>query len=515
MTSSKHIVIVGGGTAGWMAANLMAHQWIKLGFKISLIESTKIGTVGVGEGSTPFLKEFFQTLNIPEKVWMPACNATYKCGIRFPDWSTVNQQNSYFHPFYSDIDSELAKSFFQQCNLKRAGESAFTNPDDYFVTSALANNRKAPKSTKYPDDSLTYGYHFDAELLGAFLKQHAIHLGVSHINDSVTKTIVDRNGDIAILQTQEHGVVRGDFFVDCSGFKGLLIQDVLGESLISCKNHLYNDSAVAIPTPHEHMETMPCETVSKALKYGWVWHIPLMNRMGNGYVYCSDYISKEQAEEELRELLGEQAVGQPARHLHWQPGRIEQHWKNNCIAIGLSQGFLEPLEAPMLYIVQRSIEGFIEHYQSGGFSNKNKQIFNDEINNIIDGTRDYLQAHYKVNTRTDTQYWIDNRNNTSTSPILDNLLLGWQQDSNFDEIIHDHMPHLAYLKTSWYCLLAGKGYFSNIHENKLVNNKAAKINKEVKALCQKKSGLFQDHWQYLNSNHSLNSALKPKDISLK
>lgn len=506
MTPSKHIIIVGGGTAGWMAANLMAHQWIKLGFKISLIESTKIGTVGVGEGSTPFLKEFFETLNIPEKIWMPACNATYKCGIRFPNWSTVAHQTSYFHPFYSDIDSKLAKTFFDQCNIRRCGKPAVTNPDDYFVTSALAKNKKAPKFLQHSTESLTYGYHFDAELLGSFLKQHALNLGVNHINDSVINTVLDSNGNIAILQTQQHGTIRGDFFVDCSGFKGLLIQEALGESITSYKKHLYNDSAVAIQTPHQQIKSMPCETVSKALKYGWVWHIPLMNRMGNGYVYSSDYVSKEQAEQELRDLLGERAKEQPARHLHWQPGRITQHWKKNCVAIGLSQGFLEPLEAPMLYIVQRSIEGFIENFQNSGFTNSKRKQFNDDINNVIDGTRDYLQAHYKINTRNDSQYWVDNRNNTSMSSVLNDVLQGWQCKDNFDEIIHKNMPHLAYLKTSWYCLLAGKSFFSNLADHQVKSNDSINDNMEIKAICQKKADLFQDHWQYLTSNFISNSA---------
>ena len=511
MKIPKHIIILGGGTAGWMAANLMANQWIKLGFKITLVESTKIGTVGVGEGSTPYLKELFQTLNIPENVWMSACNATYKCGIRFPDWSTINQQSSYFHPFYSDIDSEQAQIFFQQCNEKRVGKSAFTNPDDYFVTSALANSQKAPKSPVDLDDNLTYGYHFDAELLGEFLKQHALKLGVIHINDSVINTITDRTGDIAILQTHQHGAIRGDFFIDCSGFKGVLIQQVLGESLISCKDHLYNDSAVAIPTLHDDLNVMPCETVSKALKYGWVWHIPLINRIGNGYVYSSDYINKEQAEQELRELLGDKAKGQPARHLHWQPGRIEQHWKNNCVAIGLSQGFLEPLEAPMLHIVQRSIEEFIEQFQNGGFTNSYRQKFNDKINNIIDGTRDYLQTHYKINTRKDTQYWIDNRHNPNTSSVLSELLDGWRSDGNFDQIIHKNMPNLAYLKTSWYCILAGKGYFSENETNQQSACNVVNSNREMKYQCQKKAESFPDHRQYLTTLFTSDSASLLKD----
>ncbi|WP_199611145.1 tryptophan halogenase family protein [Flocculibacter collagenilyticus] len=504
-TIPKHIVIVGGGTAGWMSANLMAHKWRELGVKITLIESKKMGTLGVGEGSTPFLKDFFQTLNIPEHVWMPACNATYKCGIRFPDWSTVANNTSYFHPFYSDIDGELAQRFFYNANTKRNGENAPTNPDSFFVTSALANAKKAPKALNHDTEhSLSYGYHFDAELLGQFLSKHAISLGVKHIDDTITQVIANKVGDIALLNTEKHGPIRAGFFVDCSGFKGLLIQDALGEKLTSYKDYLFNDSAVAIPTLHDGLSGMACETVSKALKHGWVWHIPLINRMGNGYVYSSAHSSKEAAELELRELLGDKAIGQKALHLHWQPGRIENHWKKNCVAIGLSQGFLEPLEAPMLYLVQRSIESFIEKFTQGSFTDEYQQAFNNEINNIIDGTRDYLQAHYKINSRNDTQYWKDCRENTMLSPVLVDLLDSWKAAGNFDMALERNMAKLAYLKTSWYCLLAGKSFFNE--SNQLSPSAEALKHQDIAAEKSHSSAMkFYDHLEYLQRFHNKES----------
>ena len=486
----KNIVILGGGSAGWMAANLIALRLKKFAIKITVIESSKKGTVGVGEGSTPYLREFFEQLNIPEYEWMPACNATYKCGIRFPDWAPASEQSSYFHPFYSDADGTLAQQFFSQCNNRRQGHAAATNPDDYFITTYLANNKKAPKADVTLEGELTYGYHFDAVLLGEFLRAHAIKLGVHHIDDEVTDIICNKAGDIAILQTEKSGPIRGDFFVDCSGFNGLLIQQTLGEKIQSFQDYLFNDSAVAIQTPHDNLNSLMCETESKATKHGWTWHIPLMNRMGNGYVYSSAHISKEQAEQELRELLGEQAEGKSALHLKWQPGRIEQHWKQNCVAIGLSQGFLEPLEAPMLYIIQRSIEEFIAHLIKGQLSSRFSSDFNDKINQIIDGTKDYLQAHYKLNTRQDSEYWRQCRDNPVMSDTLSDLLSAWQSTDNFDQALQTHNDKLSYLKTSWYCLFAGKGAFSDSNLMQRDNSRASNELAELVAP-------FPDHFLYL------------------
>lgn len=498
IAAPKHIVIVGGGTAGWMAANLLAHHWSgRYSTKISLIESTSIGTIGVGEGSTPYLKAFFDTLGISESTWMPACNATYKCGISFPHWSTNKGYETYFHPFYSDHDGPLAKQFFALCNARRSGENVRAHPDDFFVSAELAKRCKAPKYQQTSNTEQVYAYHFDAELLGQFLRQRAIQLGVNHIDDKVEKVHVGKNGNIAILETQCSGPLRGDFFIDCSGFKGLLIQQTLGESVTSYSPFLFNDSAVAISTPLPDKPALSSETVSKALKCGWVWHIPLFNRFGNGYVYSSKYISEQEAENELRSLLGESANGKTALHLHWQPGRIEQHWKNNCVAIGLSQGFLEPLEAPMLFIVQKSIERFIASFEQAGFNDTNQSAYNIEINNMIDGTRDYLQAHYLLNSRQDSVYWRDCRNNSNRSPTLDKLLRSWLSGDNFDQTLHESMDKLAYLKTSWYCMLAGKAHYNNTKSTKpeMITQSIA----QARLVRNEHAEKFHDHQQYLQS----------------
>ncbi len=468
-----------------MAANLLAYKFSKWHCKITLVESSKIPTIGVGEGSTPYLKEFFETLEIPESEWMPECNATYKCGIRFPDWVTSSTQPSYFHPFYSDIDGPYAQQFFTACEKRRQGQTQHTNPDSYFVTSALSKHFKAPIRAN-GSSGLTYGYHFDAALMARFLKGNALKLGVKHIDDTVKKAHLSAAGEIAILETESRRPIRGDLFIDCTGFKGLLIKEALGEELTSYQDYLFCDSAIAIQSEKVDGNIKP-ETVSQGMSAGWMWRIPLSNRFGNGYVYSSKYLSEKEAEVELREKLNLRAEQGDALKVRWQPGRIQQHWKQNCIAVGLSQGFLEPLEAPMLFIIQRTIEGFIEHYINGGFSEANRTTFNNEINTMVDGTRDYLQGHYKLNSRTDSQFWKDCRNNQTMSPPLRDILSQWKTAGNFDLILDKHQHQLAYLKTSWYCLLAGHDYFLDRASSSEIPDKA--ILQELNSIV---SG-FKDH----------------------
>lgn len=491
----KKILIVGGGTAGWMAAIHMQDAWGDKGVDISLIESPGIGIVGVGEGTTPLLHEFYTRLGIPESEWMPPCNATYKCGISFPDWSTVEGYKTYFHPFFSDLDKSFIQHFWDNCNLRRSGHDIPAHPDDYFVTTALSRQFRSPiPKHKLPDASL-YGYHFDAGLMGEFLKQKATERGVTLIQDTITDVKVDRHGNIAHVKTEDHGKIKADFFVDCSGFKGLLIRQALGEESISSRDYMFNDSAIAIPTPLKGKDRIMSETISRAMKYGWVWHIPLSNRIGNGYVYSSDYVSKEDAEAEFREYLGADAEGVKALHLHWNPGRLEHHWKNNCVAIGLSQGFLEPLEALMINVIQRSIEGFTEYFEKGGFTDKHCREFNDKVNNFIDGIRDYLQLHYKCNSRDDTDYWRDNRENPNMSPQLAAVLNAWDGNEGIDRVLFENINQQVYQRTSWYCLLAGMGRFPDPTKGTL--RLPARNQKRARESSEEQAQHFWPHAEYL------------------
>jgi flavin-dependent dehydrogenase len=461
------ILIVGGGTAGWMAALHMQNAWGDKGVDICLIESPTIGTVGVGEGTTPLLRRFYARLDIPESEWMPACNATYKCGISFPGWSTVEGYESYFHPFFSNRDKGYAQNFRESCKLRRNGHDIPAHPDDYFLTTALARQQRAPIPKNKPATESMYGYHFDATLMGEFLKGKATQRGVTLIQDTITEVKIDQQGDISHVETGKHGKIKADLFVDCSGFKGLLIRKAMGEKPNSTKAYMFNDSAIAIPTPINNQGEIMSETISKAMKHGWVWHIPLSNRMGNGYVYSSDYISKEEVETEFREYLGKGAEGVKAQHLRWSPGRLENHWKNNCVAIGLSQGFLEPLEALMINVIQTSIEGFTDCFERGQFTARYQVNFNSQVNGFFDAMLDYLQLHYKLNSRDDSAYWRDNRDNTNMSAQLAGILNAWDGNENIDDVLSSNFNQQVYPPLSWYCMLAGMGRFPEAVEGPL------------------------------------------------
>ncbi|MFK8052552.1 MAG: tryptophan halogenase family protein [Woeseiaceae bacterium] len=503
MTKAPKILIVGGGTAGWMAANLLQHLWADKGADITLIESTVVGTVGVGEGTTPRVKDYFDLLGIPEKEWMPACNATYKCGISFPGWSEAPGYDTYCHPFYSQIDADGATNFFKNANLRREGYDVAAHPDSYFISSHLGRECRAPIGKQPLPHKKFYGYHFDAALLGNYLRQRGVTEGVTLIDDVIHEVHQNDNGDIAGVSTENNGRFDADFFIDCSGFKGLLIRQTLDEPYISYRDYLFNDAAVAMPTPIDVNAQMPAETVSAAITHGWVWHIPLSHRYGNGYVYCSDYLSPDEAEAELRALLGPSANDAKALHLKWQPGTIREHWKRNCLALGLSQGFLEPLEAPMLNVIQFTLESFARRFENAGFDATPQPEFNDLVNGLVDGTRDYLQMHYLAASRSDTAYWRDVRANPHQSDSLKEILAAWDGEESFDRLVGPKLDKHPYKRASWYCLLSGMGRYREA-DKKALRLPQKKHARSLEA-CRNAVDHYHEHRPYLDTLYEAES----------
>ncbi|MBT9491761.1 MAG: tryptophan 7-halogenase [Paucibacter sp.] len=501
-TAPQHIVIIGGGTAGWMTANLLAHQWGRLGTRVTLIESSEIGIIGVGEGSTPYLRLFFERLGITEREWMPTCNATFKCGIRFPGWSSVPGYEQYVHPFFNQEDLAVGSEMFTNARLRRRGSVADANPQDFFIAAELARQRKAPHYLPRADGkaapSTDYAYHFDAGLLGTFLKAHARKLGVSHQIDTVARVDRHENGDIAELLMHSGSLVAGDLFIDCSGFRGLLINQALGEPFVPFKDNLFNDRAIAIPSALDEREDIASETTSTALRHGWVWQIPLSSRYGNGYVYASDFVSPEQAELELRQHMGAAAHNREARHLSMRVGRVEQHWRNNCLAIGLSQGFIEPLEATALMLIQFSVERFIELMEQGEFSRRHQARFNQRINQMFEGVRDYVVGHYRLNTRNDSDYWRANRAHGHVSDRLASILEVWDQGGDFEAELTRHGEALIYQRPSWYCLLAGMGRFpASLQALSAATRTSTLTGEQARAAIARTSRQFFGHGDYL------------------
>ena len=490
------ILIVGGGTAGWMAAALMAHAWAGRGAEITLLESDVIGIIGVGEGSTPKMRRFFDKLGVPEAEWMPRCNATYKCGIRFPAWSTRKGFESYYHPFFAAQDDATIRAFFNNLSLRNRNFDVAAHPDAFFVSNYLAENRRAPvpEGGQYQTD---YAYHFDATLIGELLKEKSMAMGVRHLVDTVTSVARDEAGPIRAVETEKHGTVEADFFVDCTGFAGLLLQKTLGVPFQSFSDILFNDRAVALPTPVEADGTLPSETVSTALKCGWVWKIPLQNRFGNGYVYSSRFLSEDEAEQELRAHIGLENDPAPARHLKMRVGRVDRPWAENCLAVGLSQGFVEPLEATALMIVQDTIENFIGAFEAGGFGPGKREEFNTRVNKIFDGVKDYIFMHYKLNSRTDTDYWIENRENENLSDVVREVLAVWKKGGDLLEVLKARSGDLVYSPTSWFCILAGMGHFPRRPKKPKPNQQISDL-KAIHAYCADLATRFPDHRQAMD-----------------
>ena len=464
----KNIVILGGGTAGWMAANLLQKKWRQRGIQISVVESPDIGIIGVGEGSTPLLKEFFDSLEISESEWMPQCNATYKNGISFNDWSTVPGYESYFHPFPCSLDFATFGFLYKYTELRRKGADVLAHPNRFSLMAGLTERKLAPLPAENFPFHFQYGYHFDSVLIGKFLREKAKESGVSHIEATVEKVEQESDGSIKSLLLNTGQILSGDFFVDCSGFASILLQKTLKVPFVSFSENLFNDSAVAIPTDIE--TEIPAETLSTALSNGWAWKIPLTNRFGNGYVFSSKYCSPDEAETELRSHLNILESDVEARHLKMKVGRVQETWAKNCVAVGLSQGFIEPLEATALQFVYSTIEQFSQALEEGNFSGKNRDEFNARMNANFEGVRDYIVLHYKTNSRSDSQYWIDNRENQKISDNLRAMIECWYAIEDTQEALTRLNIGSYYSQRSWTCLLAGVGVFPK-QENLVIPDK--------------------------------------------
>lgn len=487
----KKILIVGGGTAGWMAANLIAKSWQGLGVEVCLIESPDIGIIGVGEGSTPQLKGFMDYLGIAERDWMPACHASYKVGIRFDGWSTKPGFSSYFHPFAAQPDDYTASAFFYNSYVRRQGVDVPGHPDDFFLATYLAQQQLAPLASENFPFEINYGYHFDSGKLGMYLASHAASLGVTHVTGTIEQVELAVNGDIAGVVTGDGRRLQADVYIDCSGFRALLMQ-ALKTPFVPFADNLFNDKAVVVQTPHDG--PLMSQTVSTAMRHGWRWTIPLTHRHGNGYVYSSAFCTPEQAEQEFRQSLGLLDADVSCRHLSMNVGRLQQHWVRNCVAVGLSQGFIEPLEATALHLVQETVQAFIEHYQQGDFTHAQADSFNQSVNARFEAIRNYIVAHYRVNSRQDTEYWRANANNNRISPSLYAVLKTWISGQDLSQELERQHIDQYYPSMSWHCLLAGYGLYPEQHQLKAGNAMAHKYAlQDIREFIRRCGLNFRDH----------------------
>ncbi|WP_300543644.1 tryptophan halogenase family protein [Maricaulis sp.] len=398
----RSIAIVGGGSAGWMAAAAIVNA-TQGRIRIDVVESEQIGVVGVGEATIPPIKLFNQSLGIDENTFVRATNGSFKLGIEFLDWSAKGRR--YFHPF-GMFGREFDRVPLHQYWLKarRAGDE--TPFEDYSMAWQIARlNRFSPPSRdlRLVQSTFDYAYHFDTILYGQFLRRYAEERGVVRTEGKVVDVGQDgESGDVRELVLEDGRRIRADFFIDCTGFYGLLIEQTLKTGYEDWTHWLPCDRAVAVPC--ESGGDFTPYTRSAARDAGWQWRIPLQHRTGNGYVYCSAHIADEEAADTLLKHLDGKPLADP-RFLRFTTGRRKAFWNRNVVAIGLAAGFMEPLESTSLHLIQTAITRFLALFPDKGGNRLNAEEFNRLSVEEYERIRDFLVLHYHATTRTDGELW--------------------------------------------------------------------------------------------------------------
>ena len=444
----KHIVIVGGGSAGWMTAAALAHA-VGRDCAITLIESEAIGTVGVGEATIPPIRHFNRRLGIDEATFVRETQGSYKLGIQFIDWG--RKGHSYFHPF-GQYGAEFDQVPFYHHWMREWIEGRVEGPiDDFSMCWAMA---KAGKFTHPSTDrrliqsTFDYAYHFDAGLYAAYLRRFAEQRGVKRIEGRVVDVALrGEDGFIESVTLESGEAVSGEFFIDCSGFRGLLIEDALEAGYDNWQHWLPCDRAVAVPC--ESGDFTPF-TRSTAKAAGWQWRIPLQHRTGNGYVHCSQFISEDEAAAELLSTLDGKPLADP-RPLRFVTGKRREFWKRNCVAIGLSAGFMEPLESTSLHLIQYGILRLIALLPDSAMSPLLAREYNAQTAKEYELIRDFLILHYKASTRDDSELW----RYCAAMPIPDSLQYKIDHFTAHGMLVADGQELFA--NPSWIAVYLGQG----------------------------------------------------------
>jgi len=401
----KDIVIVGGGTAGWMTAAALA-TILGARYNIRLVESDEIGIVGVGEATIPMIQRFNRVLGIDEAEFMRETQGSFKLGVEFVNWGRLGER--YMHGF-GRIGQDLATVPFEQYwyKMRRLGKAAPL--EQYSIT------RMAAKAGKFmpprfdvansPLGDIAYAYHFDASLYARYLRKLSESRGVTRIEGKIVRAI-QREGDgfIESVELENGSKVGGELFIDCSGFRGILIEQALQTGYEDWTGWLPADRALAVPC--ESSPGMTPYTRATAHKSGWQWRIPLQHRTGNGHVYCSRFISDDEAASTLLANLDGQALAEP-RLIKFQTGMRKQAWNRNVVAIGLAGGFLEPIESTSIHLIQSAIQRLVDFFPDRGFNEVERSEYNRQSRFEYERIRDFIVLHYKLNQRTDSAYWTE------------------------------------------------------------------------------------------------------------
>lgn len=447
MNKKYKVVILGGGTAGWMTAAALIKLLPSETHQVTLIESADIGTVGVGEATIPHLRYFNKRLGIDETSFLSATHATFKLGIEFVNWSRVGE--SYIHPF-SDYGSSYEGVDFHQLWLAHSKNQNAADLSRYSLAVKMAEaNRFAYPSADFSDirSEYSYAYHIDASAYAKFLREFSEPLGVERIEGKVDRLgIHPGSGDIQALYVNGQRV-DADLVIDCSGFRSLILGGALKIEYDDWSHWLPCDSAWAVPSTSN--DKLKPYTRAIARTAGWQWEIPLQHRAGNGMVYSSAFISPDEACDELLANLHNEALAEP-KPLRFVTGKRKQTWANNCVAIGLSSGFLEPLESTSIYLIQAAIMKLLELFPSRGHETLLREEFNRSMNLEMERIRDFLILHYCATEREDSEFWRYVKNMSLPTDLAERIRL-------YKATGHVlHYDTGLFLKPSWVAVYTGQ-----------------------------------------------------------
>lgn len=426
----ERVVIVGGGTAGWLAASLIAasRRAQAAPLSVTLIEAPDIPIIGVGEGTWPTMRATLETIGIAESDFLSACDGSFKQGSRFDGWVDGSASDRYLHPFTTPPavpTGELLAAW-------RAGASGDPYAAAMSAQSAICDLDLAPRQRAMPDyqGAANYAYHLDAGKFAALLSAHAVNqLGVTHIADHVTAVERTETGDIASLVLREQGKIEGDLYIDCTGHAALLIGGALGVDWIDRSDMLFNNSAIAAQVPVAEGSAIASQTIATAHEAGWIWDIGLPTRRGIGCVYSDRFLEDDAAEAILRDYIARalpDAPGVPFRKLSFPTGHRERFWQGNCLAVGLSAGFIEPLEASAIVLIELSLRALTENFPSDRAAmDTHAERFNALFRYRWDRIVEFLKLHYLLSHRQEP-YWLAHRDPAHVPPRLAEMIALWR-----------------------------------------------------------------------------------------
>ena len=488
----SEITIVGGGTAGWMSAALLSRLFTN-GYKIRLVESEEIGTIGVGEATIPAIKIYNEMAGIDEADLLRETQATYKLGIEFRNWREPG--HSYIHGF-GNIGQDLLWLQTHQFYLKYAETGQLGPFDNYALNCAAARRDKMAtpdkRNSSSPLHDLDYAYHFDATAYAAFLRRRAEAQGVERIEGRIVDVAKDaQTGFVRHVVLADGRTVGGDLFVDCSGMRGLLIGDAMGVAYEDWNRWLLCDRALAVPC--ENAAILTPYTRSTAHGAGWQWRIPLQHRIGNGMVYSSEHLDDAEATRLLLSNLDGAQLKDPMP-VRFKPGRRERTWEKNVVAIGLSSGFLEPLESTSIHLIQTAIFRLIALFPGRAFDPADIAEYNRQTAFEYEDVRDFIVAHYKVTQREDTPFWAYLKHMDVPTSLADRLDV-FASSARFFQ----HGKAELFRGESWVQVLLGQGLKAR-HDpmaDLVPGDQALAFLKDIEEVIADNADRMMDHAAYI------------------